>query len=277
MASLNKLPPFSPVLNRLLATLASEDISFAKVADLIEKDVVLAGSVLGIVNSALFARRAKVNSVRHAVSLLGVDKLRNAALGMSITRLWGKVRTPPGWSMAAFNLHAIGTAILSDLLSQEAAVAYPEGAFVAGLLHDFGLLLIAIGLPDAYTEIERLCVKEGLTGVESEMQVLGFTHAEMSAEVLHTWNLPEPIQIAARYCMDPESDRTVTEFGQHPLSQVVSLADAYVNRLNIRIHTGIRPLDRNIELDIAALKLESHIARMLEEFTTEYGAIKDLI
>ena len=50
-----QLPPFSPILNRLLATLAREDVSFLKIADLIEKDTVLAGNVLRLVNSALYA------------------------------------------------------------------------------------------------------------------------------------------------------------------------------------------------------------------------------
>src|SRR5437660_12883660 len=56
LRSLSKLPPFSPVLTKLLATLAQEDVSFAKLADLIEKDTVLAGNVLKLVNSAAFGR-----------------------------------------------------------------------------------------------------------------------------------------------------------------------------------------------------------------------------
>src|SRR5439155_24931738 len=120
LRSLEKLPPFSPVLNRLLATLAREDVSFAKLADLIENDTVLAGNVLKLVNSALYGRKGSVNSVRHAVSILGVTKLRNAALGMSITRMWSAIHTPAAWSMARFNQHSIAAALLADLLTQEA-------------------------------------------------------------------------------------------------------------------------------------------------------------
>ena len=68
--SLRELPPFSPILNRLLASLAQEDVSFMKLGDLIEKDPVLAGNLLHLVNSALYARRGSINSVRHALSLL---------------------------------------------------------------------------------------------------------------------------------------------------------------------------------------------------------------
>ena len=103
---LGELPPFSPILNRLLASLAKEDVSFNKLGDLIEKDPVMAGNLLHLVNSALYARRGSINSVRHALSLLGINKLRNAVLGMSITRMWNQVRTPPSWSMARFNMHS---------------------------------------------------------------------------------------------------------------------------------------------------------------------------
>jgi HD-like signal output (HDOD) protein len=94
LRSLSALPPFSPILSRLLATLAAEDVSFAVLGDLIEKDTVAAGNILHLVNSALYARRGTISSVRHAVSLLGVNKLRNAVLGMSIARVWNRVKMP---------------------------------------------------------------------------------------------------------------------------------------------------------------------------------------
>ena len=82
-------------MNRLIASLASDDVSFAKIADLIEKDTVLAGNILKLVNSALYGLAGTVNSIRHAVSLLGITKLRNAALSMSVARMWNQVKTPP--------------------------------------------------------------------------------------------------------------------------------------------------------------------------------------
>ena len=134
LRALAQLPPFSPISNRLIASLAQEDVSFAKISDLIEKDTALAGNVLRLVNSALYGLRGTVNSIRHAVSLLGIAKLRNATLSMSVARMWSQVKTPPGWSMARFNLHSVGVAIMADLLTQGQPVDYAEGAFAAGLV-----------------------------------------------------------------------------------------------------------------------------------------------
>lgn len=225
LKALGDLPPFSPILHRLMATLAGGDVSFSKLGDLIEKDTVVTGNLLHLVNSAMYARRGTVNSVRHALSLLGLDKVRNAVLGMSITSMWKKVKMPGSWSMGRFNMHSAAAGVLSDLLAQRLPVDYPEGAFVAGLLHDVGRLLIALGLPREHEEILRLS-KQGRGHLEVEQLVLGFTHPELSAQALHTWNLPEPIQQAVLHHHDAQAEG---------LARVVNAANQYVNSVRYSI------------------------------------------
>jgi len=271
--ALGQLPPFSPILNRLIASLANEDVSFAKIADLIEKDTVLAGNILRLVNSALYGLPGTVNSIRHAVSLLGINKLRNAALTMSVSRMWNQVKTPPGWSMAKFNLHSVGVAILSDLLAQRLEVAYAEGAFVAGLFHDLGLLLVAIGLHDEYKQISLLCQQEQKWAQEYEVQVLGMTHAELSADALAQWNLPEPIQTAVRYHAAPDLDPTPTEDGHVTLSRVLHAADRYVKGTGSFVSLFESGLDDG-KAALEQLGLGERLDTILGEFDNEFGAIK---
>jgi HD-like signal output (HDOD) protein len=269
---LGGLPPFSPILNRVLASLAGEDVSFAKLADLMEKDTVVSGNILHLVNSALYARRGTINSVRHALSLLGINKLRNAVLGMSLTRVWNKAQPAAAWSMARFNLHSAATAILSDLLAQRLPVPYPEGAFVAGLLHDIGRLLIAVGLPDEHARIVQLHRGGNQPVAESEQDVLGFTHAELSGRALALWNLPEPIQYAVRDHHCPQE--TAGKPGEVPLSRVVAAADHYVHCIGV----SILPQDAvNGEPDVAALERlgigEAGREALLAEFQAEFDAM----
>jgi HD-like signal output (HDOD) protein len=269
---LGELPPFSPILNRLLASLAKEDVSFNKLGDLIEKDPVMAGNLLHLVNSALYARRGSINSVRHALSLLGINKLRNAVLGMSITRMWNQVRTPPSWSMARFNMHSSAAAILSDLLSQRLSVDYAEGAFVAGLLHDVGRLLIALGLTEEYGRILQMHEHDGKPLLECEMEVIGFTHPELSAEALAHWNLPEPIQNAVRNHHDPDLDPTVIGPGEVALSRVLDAANQYVNSMGVSILKKC-PEAADATL-IESLGLPSdQVQVVLADFKTEYEAM----
>jgi HD-like signal output (HDOD) protein len=262
LRSLSALPPFSPILSRLLATLAAEDVSFATLGDLIEKDTVVAANILHLVNSALYARRGTISSVRHAISLLGVNKLRNAVLGMSIARVWNRVKMPANWSMMRFNMHSAAVAILSDLLAQRVRVEYPEGAFVAGLLHDTGRLLIAMALPQEHVRILDRYAAGGLTMVECEREVLGFTHAELSGEALKYWKLPEQIQTAVR---DHHSSPAASVSGLIPLSHVVDAANQYTNS------TGLSILLRNTDAaDASAVELLGLDAEKLQSLLAEF-------
>lgn len=273
MIALGQLPPFSPILNRLIASLASEDVSFAKIADLIEKDTVLAGNILKLVNSALYGLAGTVNSIRHAVSLLGITKLRNAALSMSVARMWNQVKTPPGWSTPNFNQHSVGVGILSDLLAQRLNVAYAEGAFAAGLFHDLGLLLIAIGLHDEYRQMTLLCQENKQWTQDYEIQVLGMTHAELSAEALAQWNLPEEIQTAVRFHASPELDPTQAGPGQLTLSHVLSAADRYVKGTGVFVSLFESPSE-DPQAALEQLGLGERLPAILGEFDNEFTAIK---
>ena len=243
LRALDQLPPLSPILTRVMATLAQEDISFAEIAKLIEKDTVLSGNVLRVVNSSLYGRRGTISSVLHAVALLGQVRLRNTVLGVSVSRLWSRARTPEGWPLAEFNQHSVATAILSDLLAQDADVPYPEGGFAAGLFHDLGKLLLAVA---------------------SCPEVDGPTHAELSAAVLARWNIPEAVQIAVKFHHAPRD---------MDLSHVVHIADRYVNRIGISA-LPVAAEDTEPEVILTSLGIdEDRTPRLVEEFQAEFETL----
>jgi HD-like signal output (HDOD) protein len=266
LRSLDRLPPFSPVLNRLVATMAREDVAFAELAELIEKDTVLAANVLRVVNSALYSFQGTVNSVRHAVAIMGLVKLRNLGLSLSVSRMWTQIKTPPGWSSARFNLHSVAAGVLSDLIAPLVETEYPEGAFVAGLLHDVGKLLIAIGLPSEYLTIRRL-VRSGRDPIESEAEVLGTSHAELSALALEKWNLPEPIRRAARFHHNVPNGDAVD------LGHLVWAADRIANDLG---HSVMPPADGPAAdaPPLEMLGLAPRMPALIEQFYVEFDALK---
>jgi HD-like signal output (HDOD) protein len=231
LRSVCSLPPFPPILTRLLAALAAEEVSYSLLGDLIEKDTVMAANILHLVNSGEDEQEESISSVRLAISLLGATKLHNAVLGMSSARVWNRTKMPASWSMARFNLHSSAVALLSDLLAQRLELEYPEGAFMAGLLHDSGRLLIALALPQEYERILELHAAGDRPVVDCEREILGFTHAELSSEALKYWKLPKEIQIAVR---DHHGSRPESR-GEIPLSYVVDAADQYANSAGLSI------------------------------------------
>lgn len=248
--ALEQLPPFSPVLQKLLSALTKEQVSFKFVATLVEKDAVLAGHVLRLVNSAAGGFRSRVNSVTHAISLLGVMKLRNVLLGLSISQMWSQLRCGPSWSHARFNLHNVAVATFADLVVQEFPAVYPEGAFIAGLLHDLGRLLIAMAWRDEFeAELRRQTTSPSpsMDWLAWEQDLLGATHAEISAIALARWRLPEPIQEAVRdhhVVLAEPLLTTSSSTAPWPLAQVIAVADAEAHSYGL----GYLPIPETADL-----------------------------
>jgi len=167
----------------------------------------------------------------------------------------------------------VGVGILSDLLAQRLNVAYAEGAFAAGLFHDLGLLLVAIGLHDEYKQLSLLVQQSRKWDPEYEIQVLGMTHAELSAEALAQWKLPEEIQTAVRYHGSPEVDPTKLEPGQITLSRVLNAADRYVKGTGVFVSVFESPSeDPQAALD--QLGIGVRLQPILSEFDSEFTAIR---
>ncbi len=270
LRSANAAPPFSPILNRLLANLAQENVMLSEVSDLIQKDTVLAGSLLRTVNSAAYGMMGQVNSVQHALAIMGLDRARNLVLTMSFMGLWGKQPAGAGWSASRFNQHATAAAILADLLVERVASEYPEGAFAAGLLHDFGKLLMANELPAEYAGLRARVDYGGEDRCQVETELFGVTHAELAAAALRRWNLPEPIVEAVRGHHNPPGRGA----GPLPLAAIVACADRAVNRLGIHVAASHPEASQPPEETLEPLGLGGQAAALWQEFDREFAAAK---
>ncbi|MBL8228742.1 MAG: HDOD domain-containing protein [Bryobacterales bacterium] len=197
--SLDSLLPFAPVLSRLLAELHNDGASFKKLAEIIETDSLIAARVLRVVNSPVYHYSGKVSSVSRAVTLLGIQRVRNIALGASVGRFLTRPITAKRLSRVDFNIHCVAAATMSDLLAQRITTVYAEGAFTAGLLHSIGHLLLACALPHLFDELHVMLHRSCLvTSNEVEKEILGFPLTDLSAAALERWRLPEPIVSGVR-------------------------------------------------------------------------------
>ena len=132
---------------------------------------------------------------------------------------------------------------------------------------------MAIGLHEEYQQMARLCSANQKWLIDYEIQVLGMTHAELSAEALAAWNLPEPIQVAVRYHGKPELDPTPVAVGQVTLSRVLNAADQHVRAMGTCVslfenqsQEGQAPPD--------VLGLGERLPAILSEFEAEFTAIQ---
>jgi HD-like signal output (HDOD) protein len=188
--------------------------------------------------------------------------------------MMAQLKLPAGWSTKQFNLHAVAVANMSDLIVQNMTVEYAEGAFVAGLLHDVGKLLLAVTCPEEYANVIAESKRESRELYDVEIAQLGFSHAELSQKVLENWKLPIPVQVAARFHHNPDADSTAP--GLTALSRALQLADFTVNSLGITAVADDRDVTDPAPY-LQAFGLGDKCEKMLKSFDQEMEAIRGIL
>ncbi len=261
---------------QLLARLARRNCDVIELTALVEKDAVLSAQVLRLANSAMFGRSQPINSVKHAITMIGVGAMRKYVLGSSITNLFSRFRTAPSFSVTRFNLHSVATGSLVELISNEIPFQHSNGAFIAGLLHDVGKLLIAVSMPKQYEDILAVIAVTGASLIDCERDVLGTDHAELSGLAIARWELAEPIRWAARYHHDPEQavDLEQTGPGKLSLTLAVQQADAFVNGLGMSVFPT--PLSRSEAPSLEFSGFSFSKDRLMKRFEEELKSLSAL-
>jgi len=264
----DRLPLLSSVLQRSMRLLAKgDDVSIIDLGAVVEEDAVITGSLLAIANSALYSRNKSVASVRLAIARLGVNKTRNVLLGLTVSKCFNSVKIPGTWSLARFNAHSLAVGTLSDLLVQNVKSGDPEWAFMAGLLHDIGLPLLAVGLPEAFQKITASAVNDAEI-VERERELLGFTHFDVGAELLARWNCPRMVQEAVWSCEGTGAAH------EHPpkLGEIVKTASLLADANGISTFETVEDSERTAEL-LNTLGVPAP-AEFMEKFKREFSALQ---
>jgi HD-like signal output (HDOD) protein len=266
---LDRLPKLSPMITQLLSQLSRRNCEIHELVETVERDPVLSGQILRLANSAIFGRLRPVSSVRHAVAMIGTAALRKFALGSSISNLFSRTKMAKSFSVRRFNVHSVATAALLELLAEELPFESGGDAFLAGLLHDVGKLLIAVSLPQQYDDILALTAVNGATLIEAERDVIGIDHAELSALAISHWELSEAIQAAAgAHHQPPQSS------GKPKLSLGIHHADAYINHLGMSVLPLPLPFQKAATLEIPGFPFAQE--RVLQAFEQEIQTLGNL-
>ena len=164
----------------------------------------LSREVLNAVNRSWFSPVRPVGRVREAVTVLGTRQARYVALVAGIgSRMLPHGKEPKGFDRAAFWRHSVATGFAAERLARALGESLPETAFVAGLLHDVGLLILDRNDPAALEGvIERMA--EGEPQEEVERDVVGATHVEIGRTAGRVWGLPPLVTDAVTHHHDPE-------------------------------------------------------------------------
>ncbi len=229
--SLPTLPGAVAQLTRLVNDESSSSVEFEKA---IKPDPALTANLLKMANSAYFAPRESIVSVRQAITRLGLKRVFDVALSAGFARVIPKYL--PGYRLLAadFWRHSLAVAVIAEMLTKRLGLVQPESIFTAGLLHDIGKLAVGMFLEDRMELVQSALIDENSTFFDIEKTLLGTTHAEVGGRLIAEWNLSPAIATVATFHHRPDD---VDEDHQE-LVDLVHIANALAHRLGIGCDTG---------------------------------------
>ncbi len=228
------LPPMPQIIVRATAVLSDENAGFREIARVLETDQAMATRVLKLANSAYYGLRVPVNSVQQASALLGTKTLFEMITVVSSSKMIGK--RLDGYDIPARDVwrHSLFTALGAKAIAEDQFPDLADDAFMAGLLHDAGMLILDDYITKEKSRFEKL-LENGKTISRAESIIFKFSHAQLASEYLKKWKLPASQTHAIEFHHQPSSS------GGDTLSYILHAADAMANQKTLEKNFAMEP------------------------------------
>ena len=199
--------------------------TMAEVALLVGRDPGMATRFLRLVNSPLYRRVRKIETVSHAVSLLGIRQVHDIVLSASVAEAFEGIQTDV-MNMKKFWQQSFYCAVMSKQLALECEIPESDRLFVTGLLHDIGHLFMYIAIPEESQHAILKAKKLERPLYQMERELIGFDYAKVGGYMMRQWDLPKSLQ--AITCFHPEpgkSNQFASETAMLHLASLLVQAD----------------------------------------------------
>jgi HD-like signal output (HDOD) protein len=255
VSGMTTLPSLPTIYHQIVETVQAPDSSLHKVGEIIGRDMSMTAKILQLVNSAFFGLGRQVSDPAQAVCLLGLDTIRSLVLSMHCFTYFDQTRLRE-FALDRLWEHSMATRACARIIARvegcERQVA--DDAFIAGLLHDVGKLILAANLPGQYGDVLALVQDQEMAMWQAERATFGASHAGTGAYLLGIWGLPDAIVEALAFHHHPAAcaDRRFS-----PLT-AVHVANALVHEADVG-HTADASVPVDLEY-LAALGLRERLA-----------------
>jgi len=201
--TLRDLPELPSVLLELNRLMKKPLVTVNEINNLIIRDPALTARILRLANSAYYGLPYRVATLHKAVTMLGFNIIRSLGITVTIFKIFNK-GNPPVLNIKGLWEHSIACAIASKKLLYKKFPALQEQAFLAGIIHDIGKLIIAQNFPEDMNRIlKKLREDEFASQIELEREFIGYTHSDLGAFVGEKWKFPRELSRAIKFHHNP--------------------------------------------------------------------------
>ncbi|MDR2861974.1 MAG: HDOD domain-containing protein [Syntrophobacterales bacterium] len=263
------LPTLPQILAKLVAACQDENGSIQDMAKIIRTDASMVAKILNVANSSFFRSSEKIVQIDQALSRMGRDTIKNLAISTAVNQVFGKKDLiSRQFDLQRFWRHSLTSAVLAKMIAEKASYNLPEQAFLTGMIHDIGRLVLATNFPEEYDAVLLEAERSGESVWEREIK-MGAPHTEIGAWLLRRWQF-NPMEIDAVLYHHEPVDLIKESF---PLARIIYVAND-MSRLTksddktFRVLKSLFPctFPETVEMMLAAEEIVQELASFLGIF-----------
>ncbi|MBV5336684.1 MAG: HDOD domain-containing protein [Deltaproteobacteria bacterium] len=190
--SAGDLPTIPVVATKVLQLMEDENSTAEDLARVVESDPAVAARVLKMSNSSFYGAQRQIQTLPHAVMMLGFVTLKGVVVAASVKQVYH----PYGLTEKLLWEHSFGAGLAARLIAAELRQINPEEAFLGGLFHDIGKQIMNFLDKNKFQEVMQRCYNDGTPFKDAEQSLFHYTHEEAGALVIKKWNFPEHLMKA---------------------------------------------------------------------------------
>jgi len=240
LESIRDLPTMPIVISEVLSAIDNPNMSASNLAQIVEKDQALTARVLRIANSPYYGFSKRISTIDLAIVIMGFNTLKEIVLSLVIRRFFSKLLSKV-FNTKSFWYYGLFCASSSRLLARKLGYKIAGEAFVAGLMHDLGVLVIAEYFTSDYKKIKQLVDQTNESWINAEYTVLGSDHTDIGSWIAERWNLPSQIITSIRnhhtnfkrFKLKNSPNVNFEEIDE-PLTAIVSLSEWFASMLGYK-------------------------------------------
>ncbi len=217
------------VTMKIIKLVEDPDSTAQDLNKVISNDPALGARILKVVNSAFYGLPGQIGSINRAIVLLGLNAVKNIAIAASLAKLFRGGKISANFDARDLWTHSIASAAATRLLSNKCGLGLPDEAFLAGLIHDIGIMVEIQARRPKFIEALEMVDTQGCTLREAEFACIGATHEMFGAGLCKLWKFPVSFQYVTGFHHHPmdlvEKNRT--------LACLVHVADHIVGKMEL--------------------------------------------
>jgi putative nucleotidyltransferase with HDIG domain len=265
---IKNLPTLPHIIPHLMRVLDNPNATAAEVGKVISSDQALMTKILKLVNSAMYGLPRRVSTLSQATAILGFNAVRSTAIAATVFQNLGH---------GSFNRmklweHALGCAVSSKIIARRTGYQNAEEAFIAGLVHDIGKMIIDQFLNEDFLKICAQVEQDGMRMLDAELAVLGVGHPHIGGWLARKWNLPNTLVNTIVYHHEPQLAGADSK-----LVSIVNIGDALTRLARIGSGGDIQPPQIHPTVWPQLNLQEAEVPELIEEISIDYANSSDFL